>query len=265
MKQKYKNSPQHTLSRRRFFTTSGMVLGSAGIGMLGVNSTGFAGEGWPPSPHSLLKDGETVLFQGDSITHAGRDKAKTSANEMASVGTGYAGLAAANLLVEHPRARYSIYNRGISGDKVFQLADRWQADCLDIKPNLLSILIGVNDFWHTLSGKYDGTVETYERDYRALLERTLKALPKVKLVLCEPYVLRCGTVNDTWFPQFDTYRAAARSVAKSFAAVFVPFQAMFDEAVNYAPPAYWAKDGIHPTSAGASLMASTWVRIVAGK
>ena len=75
-----------------------------------------------------------------------------------------------------------IYNRGISGNKVFQLADRWDKDCLDLRPDVISILIGVNDIWHSLNGNYDGTVEKYDNDYRALLTRTLKALPEVKLV-----------------------------------------------------------------------------------
>ena len=144
--------------------------------------------------------------------------------------------------------------------KVYQLAERWDADCLTLKPNVLSILIGVNDIWHKLNGNYEGTLEKYEHDYRALLERTRKALPKVKLVICEPFVLRCGAVSEKWFPEFDTYRAAAKKVANSFHATFVPFQTMFDEAVKYASPEHWAKDGVHPTVEGASLMAHEWLR-----
>jgi lysophospholipase L1-like esterase len=87
----------------------------------------------------------------------------------------------------------------------------------------------------------------------------------VKLVICEPFVLRCGAVSDKWFPQFDLYRAAARRVAAAHKAVFVPFQAMFDQAVKYAPPQEWAQDGVHPTATGASLMAHAWLRAVAGK
>jgi len=127
----------------------------------------------------------------------------------------------------------------------------------------LSILIGVNDLWHKLDGKYDGTVEIYEHDYAALLKRTKKALPKVKLVICEPFVLRCGAVNDRWFPAFDDYRGAAGRVATKFDALFIPFQSMFDEAVRYAAPAHWARDGVHPTPNGASLMAYSWLRAAA--
>ncbi|HYG34759.1 MAG TPA: GDSL-type esterase/lipase family protein, partial [Clostridia bacterium] len=161
--------------------------------------------------------------------------------------------------------KLKVYNRGISGHKVFQLAERWQADCLDLQPNVLSILIGVNDFWHTLDGNYKGTVEAYERDYRLLLERTLKALPKVRLVICEPFVLKCGVVKDRWFPDFDAYRAAARRLAERFHATFIPFQSMFDEATRYAAPDRWAGDGVHPSGDGASLMAHNWLRLVAGK
>jgi lysophospholipase L1-like esterase len=213
--------------------------------------------------NGFIKEGDVVLFQGDSITDAGRDKKNANANEARALGTGYALFLAAQLLARRADAGLKIYNRGISGNKVFQLAERWDADCLALKPNVLSILIGVNDLWHALDGKYNGTVEIYEKDYRALLTRTQQALPGVKLVICEPFVLRCGAVNDKWFPAFDGYRAAARRVATDFHATFVPFQAMFDEAVRKAPPAYWAGDGVHPTIAGAGLMAHTWLETVA--
>jgi lysophospholipase L1-like esterase len=213
----------------------------------------------------LIDKGDVVLFQGDSITDAGRSREKASvANEQAGLGSGYAWLAAAELLVDRPKDNLKAFNRGVSGNKVFQLAERWEEDCLKLKPNVLSILIGVNDIWHKLNGKYDGTLEVYERDYRALLERTRKALPKIKLVICEPFVLKCGAVNEKWFPEFDGYRAAARHIAEAYKAVFIPFQSMFDQAISYAPPEHWAKDGVHPTSAGASLMAHTWLSAVAG-
>jgi lysophospholipase L1-like esterase len=221
---------------------------------------------WPAASHSLIRKGEVILFQGDSITDAGRSREKADvANEQPGMGNGYAWLAAAEVLVDRPKDDLKIYNRGVSGNKVYQLAERWQADCLDLKPTLLSILIGVNDIWHKLNGKYDGTVQVYERDYHALIERTRKALPKVKLVICEPFVLRCGAVDLKWFPEFNDFRAAAQRVADTHHATFIPFQSMFDEAIEYAPPAHWAGDGVHPTAAGASLMAHNWLRIVAAK
>lgn len=212
----------------------------------------------------LVAAQDVILFQGDSITDAGwnREQGK-SPNNQAGLGAGYAWLAAASLLVDRPQDGLQVFNRGIGGHKVFQLAERWQRDCLDLKPNVLSILIGVNDIWHTLGGNYKGTVAIYERDYHALVVQTRKALPKVKLVICEPFVLKCGAVDDKWFPEFNEYRAAAKRVAQKAKATFVPFQSMFDTAVQFAPPEHWAKDGVHPSPAGAALMAHTWLKTVA--
>jgi lysophospholipase L1-like esterase len=251
------------ISRRNFLKRSGVVLGA---GAWADSSPAMAAEAWPVARHDLVKPQNVVLFQGDSITDWGRSRENAAMpNDQKAMGSGYAWLAGVELLVDRPKDELKVFNRGISGNKVFQLADRWQADCLDLKPNVLSILIGVNDFGHTLNGTYKGTVEIYEQDYRALLERTRRALPETKLVICEPFVLRCGSVNEKWFPQFDGYRAAARRMAEAFHAPFVPFQAIFDQAVKYAPPEHWSKDGIHPSDAGASLMAHTWLRTVAGK
>ena len=249
--------------RREFLKECGLLLAaSGGVGFSGCNrsaSTRSRSHG----AGTLIKDGSVVLFQGDSITDAGRNREKAAlANNPAALGGGYAWLAAAELLTDRPADGLQIYNRGISGNKVFQLADRWQQDCLDIKPDVLSILIGVNDLWHTLSGNYQGTVEIYESDYRALLARTRKALPDVTLVVCEPFVLRCGAVDEKWFPEFDRYLAVARAVARDFNAVLVPFQSMFDEASKLAPPEHWADDGVHPTIAGETLMAHNWLKAV---
>lgn len=246
----------HGTPRRQFLSTS--LAAGAGLAAWNAGLTASAAD---EKRSAAIAKGDVILFQGDSITDAGRSREKAGVpNEQPGLGKGYAWMAAADILVSQPDVK--IFNRGISGNKVFQLAERWQADCLDIKPNILSVLIGVNDIWHTLNGNYKGTVEIYEKDYKALLERTKKALPEVKLVVCEPFVLRCGAVTDKWFPEFDGYRAAARRVADEFQAVFVPFQAMFDEAVKYAPPEHWAGDGVHPSANGAALMAHTWVRTV---
>lgn len=249
-------------SRRKFLKHSGLLLGAASVAGAFPAAAEVA-SAWPPRPRNLIAKGDVVLFQGDSITDMGRNKEDSAPNEQSALGNGYAWFAAAELLVGRPKDDLKVYNRGISGNKVYQLAERWQTDCLDLKPNVLSILIGVNDLWHTLNGNYNGTVEKYETDYLALLKRTRAALPKVKLVICEPFVQRCGAVNDKWFPEFDSYRAAAKRVAESFHATFIPFQTMFDEAVKFAPPPHWASDGVHPTPSGASLMAFNWLRATA--
>ena len=252
---------------RRGFLGRTMTAAAAGLAAVSALSASGCSESMRRASGrksgGFIGKGDVVLLQGDSITDAGRDKKREdNANDVRALGSGYALFIASQLLGEPADAGLKVYSRGISGNKVFQLAERWDKDCIALKPNALSILIGVNDIWHKLDGKYNGTVEIYERDYRALLTRTQQALPGIRLVICEPFVLRTGAVSDKWFPEFDGYRAAARRVATDFHAVFVPFQAMFDEAVKSAPPAYWAGDGVHPTIAGAGLMARTWLDVV---
>jgi len=185
---------------------------------------------------------------------------------MNSLCGGYAFLAAADILNSFPEKNLKVFNRGISGNKVFQLADRWQKDCLDIKPSILSIMIGVNDFWHMHDGKYDGTSEVYEKDFRALFRKTKETMSEVKLVILEPYAVN-GTraVNDSWFPEFNKYREASRKIAGEFDAIFIPTHDIFAKAVKIAPPAYWAPDGVHPSVAGAKLIAEAWMKYVFGK
>lgn len=210
-----------------------------------------------------LKTGDVILFQGDSITDAGRERMKQQSNLSGSFGTGYSFLAASRILNENPAKDLSIFNRGISGNKVYQLSERWQRDCFDLNPALLSILVGVNDYWHTLEGKYEGTVEKYEQDFKQLLVLTRRMMPEVKLIIGEPFaVLGCTAVTDKWFPAFDGYRAAAKKLAEEFNAVFIPYHAIFNEAILKAPPKYWTADGVHPTMAGCSLMAEAWLEAV---
>jgi lysophospholipase L1-like esterase len=250
----------HQLQRRDFLKSSVALMGAVGLESAWAKP---ATEG--KTKESIIARDQVILFQGDSITDAGRSRQTAGeANVQSALGNGYAWLAAASLLVDGPEDGLKIFNRGISGHKVFQLAERWQSDCLDLKPDVLSILIGVNDIWHMLNGKYSGTLQTYETDFAELLQRTKKALPSVKLVICEPFVLRCGAVNEKWFPEFDGYRAAAKRVAEANQAVWVPFQTMFDDAVKFAPPEHWAKDGVHPSPAGAALMAHAWIKAVHG-
>jgi lysophospholipase L1-like esterase len=257
-------NPKVQIPSRRQFVKAGIGLSAAGLAAMASVQNSLADDKQPiaKSAKALIRPGDTILFQGDSITDAGRKRNMLGTNSAEGLGRGYAWLCAAHLLIDLPEANLKIFNRGNSGNKVYQLDERWQADCIDLKPDVLSILIGVNDFWHTLDGKYKGTLEKYEADYQALIKRTKTALPKVKLVICEPFVLKTGHVNEKWFPGFDGYRAAARRVADEAGAVFVPFQSMFDVASKVAPPALWAADGVHPTSDGAAIMASWWFTAV---
>src|SRR6266516_3179853 len=205
-------------------------------------------------------DGLVVLFQGDSITDAGRDRQVSEPNLARGLGSGYPLLVSAAALAAHPDRALRLYNRGVSGNKVPDLKQRWAADTLELKPDVLSILVGVNDVWHKLGRGYTGTVEDYEHQYATLLDETRRALPQVRLIVLEPFVLRCGAVDDRWFPEFDQRRAAAQRVAQQARAAFVPLQSVFDDLARRAAPQYWAADGVHPTPAGHAVIAERWRR-----
>jgi len=212
-----------------------------------------------------LNTDDVVLFQGDSITDWGRDHNAKDYNSNGALGSGYAFMTAGQLLAKYADKNLKIYNKGVSGNKVYQLAERWDTDCLNLKPNVLSIHIGVNDFWHTLTGGYKGTIETYITDYHKLLARTKQALPDVKLIICEPFALKgVKAVDDRWYPTFDLYRKAARDIAAEYHATFVPFQEVFDKALESQPAPYWNLDGVHPSVAGQALMAHAWMKAVKG-
>jgi lysophospholipase L1-like esterase len=248
------------LSNRRNFIKKAALGGFMAVSIPEILA--FSNGSGGTKKNTLLKN-NVILFQGDSITDSGRYKEDNSFNNPKALGSGYPMLAGAALLEKYASLNLRIFNKGISGNKVFQLADRWDKDCLEIKPDILSILIGVNDIWHKLNGQYNGTVEIYKKDYIALLERTKKALPDVKLIICEPFAVPgVKAVDDKWYPEFYDYQKAARDVATQFGAIFIPYQKIYDEAQKHAPGAYWTGDGVHPTLAGAQLMAQAWLSVV---
>ena len=237
------------LSRRDFVTAASAVAGAA---LLPAAATA--------ARRPALTDDTVILFQGDSITDTGRDRGVADPNAARALGSGYPLLVASAALAAHPDRGLRFYNRGVSGNKVPDLAARWAADTVALAPDVLSILIGVNDFWHTLTGGYTGTVEDYERQYAALLDDTGRALPRARLIVLEPFVLRCGAVDDRWFPEFDQRRAAAERVAQRAGATFVELQRVFDDLARKSTPQYWAADGVHPTPAGHAVIAERWRR-----
>ena len=210
----------------------------------------------------ILKKDSVILLQGDSITDCGRKRESITCNNVDQLGLGYPLFTATSLLANHADKQPKIYNRGISGNKVFQLRERWEIDALSFMPDVLSILIGVNDYWHTLSSGYKGTVQIYENDLRNLIKYTKEKLPNVQFVLCEPFALRGGSaINDSeWFPMFNDYRVSLKKLATEFDTVFVPFQSAFDEAMKVAPATYWSADGVHPDLPGRQLMAEVWLK-----
>jgi lysophospholipase L1-like esterase len=232
--------------RREFLVAAGGALGAAAL-------PGHAAAPLPADRGRL-----TVLFQGDSITDNGRDRKAADPNTTGQLGGGYPYLIAAAALAAEPTRGLRFFNRGVSGNKVPDLTRRWDDDTLAIKPDVLSILIGVNDLWHKLNGAYNGTVADYERGFGDLLAATRQALPRVRLIVLEPFVLPTGVVESKWFPEFDERRAAAARVALAARATFIRTQLLFDRLIRKTPPAYWAADGVHPTPAGHAAIAKAW-------
>ncbi|MDB5192864.1 MAG: hydrolase family protein [Segetibacter sp.] len=246
---------------RRSFIKNTSLAGAFGLSIPSLVSTAFAAE--KSGKKVRIQKDDVILFQGDSITDSGRRKEELNPNVASAFGNGYALIAASELLHRGADKNLKVYNKGISGNKVYQLAERWQKDCLDLKPTVVSIHIGVNDFWHTLTSKYTGTIKTYKDDYTALLNRTKEQLPEVQFIIGEPFaVTGIKSVDEKWYPAFNDYRAAAREIANQFDAVFIPYQTVFDKAQQTAPGVYWTHDGVHPSLAGARLMAEAWLQTV---
>lgn len=245
------------ISRREFVVASGAAVAALPL-------TGDLARLHESERAERELQGSTVLFQGDSITDGGRTRNDTKPNSGSALGTGYPLLVAAALLRRQPDAGWRFFNRGVSGDRVPELEARWTTDTIALEPSILTVLVGVNDFWHTKMGRYAGTTADYEAGYAALLERTRRDLPSVRILVLEPFVLPVGFVDESWFPAFHERRAAAKRVAERVRATFIPLQARFDEAAKAGTAgngkrerdaAYWAADGVHPTPAGHQLIA----------
>ena len=197
-----------------------------------------------------------ILFQGDSITDCGRSREDVAGFNSFGVSPGYPGMVAADLWSKYPQ-EYEVVNRGISGNRIVDLYARWKADCLNLKPDILSILIGVNDTWHEFGNKNGVEVPRYERIFRELLQWTVDTLPGVQLVLIEPFL---GTYEPNYVMMDEVRERAAvvKKLAEEFNAIFIPAQSLFDEAAKLAPSTYWLGDGVHPTPAGHRILANAW-------
>ena len=200
--------------------------------------------------------GTRVLFQGDSITDGNRGR---SADPNHILGHGYAFIIAAKFGAAFPERNLEFMNRGVSGNTVLDLEKRWQKDTLDLKPDILSVLIGVND-----AGK-NVPLDEYERVYDRLLAAARAANPKIRFVLCEPFMLAAGPkAGEQGARREDVKRraAVAAKLAEKYQAVFVKLQPVFDEACQRAPGEHWIWDGVHPTYSGHQLVADAWEKAV---
>ncbi len=246
-------------SRRRFIKNT--TLASLASGFIPFKES-IAGLNLA-SENKKLKDGAVILFQGDSITDGNRGRNEDPNHIM---GHGYAFSIASRIGADFPEKKYKFYNRGISGNKITNLAERWQQDSLDLKPDVLSILIGVNDSTSVVTNREPViSVEKYKETYNALLQQTSQLFPEIVFVLCEPFILKVGKVAENWevyHIDIDKRREVVKKLATKFDAVFVPSQEVFNNACKKAPAEYWMWDGVHPTVAGHELLVREWLKQV---
>ncbi len=204
-----------------------------------------------------------ILFQGDSITDAERSRDHEYAK-----GFGYANMVCGEIGASEPY-KYIFYNRGISGNRIVDLYARIKSDMINLKPDYMSILVGVNDVWHEYTRQNGVSAEKFELVYDLMIQELQQALPQLKIMILEPFVLPGSATENTelhsnrW--EFFSHEvplraAAAKRIAEKYNLPFVPLQEMFSEANADAPEAgYWLRDGVHPTAAGHVLIKQAWL------
>ena len=200
---------------------------------------------------------KTILFQGDSITDAGRSK-----DCDANPGYGYSLLVRAELGLDNP-GEYEFYNRGISGNRVTDVYGRIKSDIINLKPDVMSILIGVNDVWHEIRFQNGVDNDKYFKIYCMLIEEIKEALPDIKIMILEPFVLK-GTATEENLDAFKTETAkraeSAKKVAEKYNLKFILLQEKFNDALKLMPEEYWLRDGVHPTEAGHEIIKREWLK-----
>ena len=200
------------------------------------------------------------IFQGDSITDCGRENYE---NPYAT-GRGYPRLLEAELMANDGTCE--VMNCGIGGNRVVDLLARWKKDCLNLKPDVLTIFIGVNDVWHELGSQNGVAPALFEEVYRILLRETFTALPKTRVILMGTFVTH-GTATDpeweTFYNEVKIRRDITRKLAEEFRLDFVDLQRVFDEAQEKQPAEHWTIDGVHPTAAGHWLISREWKKTAA--
>ena len=200
--------------------------------------------------------GARILFQGDSITDSGRNRADTG-----SLGSGYAMMAAAQFLLQHPRSDVEFLNRGISGDRTADLLARWEHDCTTLRPNVVSLLIGINNVWRRYDRQDPTPLEQFAQELDQLL-LTTRTQTNAQILLLEPFLLPINDDVQRMREDLDPKIQAVRYMARKYDAALVALDGLFAEASAARQADYWARDGVHPTLAGHALIARAWLQTV---
>ena len=199
-----------------------------------------------------------ILFQGDSITDAGRAR-----DNDVNVGRGYPLMVKASLGFEAP-GRYEFVNRGISGNRIVDVYARIKNDIINLKPDVMSILIGVNDVWHEFAESPNGvSADKYYKIYDMLIEEVKNALPDIKIMIMEPFVLKACATEEKWdcFNSEVKKRAEmAKKIAQKYNLPFISLQDGFDKLSKNIEESYWLADGVHPTAMGHEYIKNEWIK-----
>ena len=201
-----------------------------------------------------------IVFYGDSITDCGRITEYDYS--LRKFGGGYVRDVAGVLAKEYP-GKYDIVNRGISGNRVVDLYARIKSDLWNLNPDIVSILIGVNDVWHNAKRNNGVEIDRYENVYRMLIQDTKKALPNTKIIMLEPFILD-GTATKEYPEEFKKvydYAKVCKKIAHENGAYFVPLQEKFNQAAEKYGAEYCLMDGVHPAIFGAGLIAEEWLKL----
>ena len=199
---------------------------------------------------------KTILFQGDSITDTCRKD-----EYICHLGMGYPLLVASRLGLDRPNC-YSFFNRGVSGYRIVYIYAQIKRDIINLKPDVMSLLIGVNDVWHELDSKNGVDTPKFKKIYKMLLDEILTALPGIKIILMEPFVLKGQYTK----PFYEAFRAqvkekaiAVRQIAEEYQLPFISLQEELKALTKFAPAEYWLLDGVHPNFYFHQYIADRWI------
>ncbi len=202
----------------------------------------------------------TILFQGDSITDGNRGRSEDPNHIL---GHGYAYIAAARLGFNHPEKNYHFINRGISGNTAPDLYARWQEDALYLMPEVISILVGINDASMEKRAPEGMGKSKYEETLRLIISQTKELLPETRFILMEPFIMKTGNLEDSeyekLYEKLIKKQEAVHNIVEEFSPVYVPLQKRFDDAAKIKPVDYWIWDSVHPTYSGHGLIADAWL------
>ncbi len=200
-----------------------------------------------------------IVLLGDSITDMGRNR--DSLTGAFSYGAAYPFFVQGELSTSAPQ-KHTVYNKGISGNRIVDVYARIKADCWNLNPDVVSLLIGINDVWHEIYGKNGVELDRFVRAYEMLIDDTRARFPNVKFMLLEPFVLKGEATAEKYeeFLAVKEYAEAVEEIAKRKNCVFVPLQAKFDRLAKECGDAYWLYDGVHPSVAGSKIIANAWLK-----